>query len=234
VRVLAIVHQRDAGPGVFAAAIAELGGELDQWLVPESPEPPADPHGYDAVFVLGGSMNVDQGAEHPWLERESTLIAELLERGTPLMGLCLGGQLVAEAAGARAGRASGPEIGWPVVELNAAGAADPVLGPLAPGFEAFSWHSYEFRLPPGAVALAGSEQCLQACRIGASAYAIQFHPEVSRADALQWIDDYESDPDAVTIGLDHRALRAETEQKIDAFNALGRDLCRRWLEATTA
>jgi GMP synthase-like glutamine amidotransferase len=229
VRVLAIVHQRDAGPGVFAAAIAESGADLDVWLPPEGAAAPADPLGYDAVLVLGGAVHPDQDAAHGWLGEEKALLKRLLASEVPLLGLCLGGQLVAEAAGATPRRASRPEIGWHRVELSAAGGEDPLLGPLAPGFEAFQWHSYEFPLPPGAVALAHSEVGLQACRIGATAWALQFHPEVSAADARGWIDGYRSDPDAVRIGVDPQALGAETEAKIAAFNQLGRDLCARWL-----
>jgi GMP synthase (glutamine-hydrolysing) len=234
VRVLAIVHQTDAGPGVFGEAIRGRGDELDEWLLPESEEPPTDPLGYDAVFVLGGSMNVDQGDRHEWLGTERGLIGRLLEHRVPLIGLCLGGQMVAAAAGAVPGRAPRPEIGWHPVELTAAGLEDPLLGPLAPGFEAFQWHSYEFPLPPGAVALARSEVSLQACRIGTAAWAIQFHPEVSAADALGWIEDYATDPDAVRIGIDPTALALETEAKIAAFNELGRGICRRWLDLAAA
>jgi GMP synthase (glutamine-hydrolysing) len=233
-RVLAIVHQTDAGPGVFGEAIRGRGDELDEWLLPESTKPPADPLGYDAVFVLGGSMNVDQGDRHQWLGTERGLVGRLLERRVPLIGLCLGGQMVAAAAGAVPRRAPRPEIGWHRVELTPEGAADPLLGPLTPGFEAFQWHSYEFPLPPGAVGLARSEVCLHACRIGEAAWAIQFHPEASAADALRWTADYETDPDAVRIGLDPTALALETEAKIDAFNELGRDICRRWLDLAAA
>lgn len=229
-RVLAIVHQADAGPGVFAEAIREHGGKLDEWLLPQAPEPPADPLGYDAVFALGGAMHADQEDRHRWLEAEGKLLRELLTREVPLLGLCLGGQLVAAAAGAVPRRAAEPEIGWRQVEVTEAGRSDPLLGALAPSFEAFEWHSYEFLLPPEAVALARTEICLQACRIGAAAWAIQFHPEVSRADALAWIEGYESDEDAVRIGLDHEALGTETEAKIATFNQLGRDLCTRWLD----
>jgi GMP synthase (glutamine-hydrolysing) len=228
-RVLAIVHQRDAGPGVFAEAIAAAGGELDEWTLAERPEPPADPLGYDAVFVLGGAMNVDEGERHGWIAEEVALLRELLAREVPLLGLCLGGQLLAMAAGAQPRRAVRPEIGWHQVELTPEGEEDPLLGPLAPAFEALQWHSYEFPLPPGAVPLAHSQVCLQACRLGERAWAIQFHPEVSRADALHWVDDYKADPDAVRIGVDPTVLRPETERKISAFNELGRDLCRRWL-----
>lgn len=229
VRVLAIVHQRDAGPGVFAEAIAEAGGELDEWTLAERPQPPADPFGYDAIFLLGGAMNVDEGDHHGWIAEEEALLRELLAREVPLLGLCLGGQLLAAAAGAQPRRAGRPEIGWRQVEVTPEGEDDPLLGPLAPAFEAFQWHSYEFPLPPGSVPLARSEVCLQACRLGERAWAIQFHPEVSRTDALHWIDDYEADPDAVRTGVDPSVLRPETEKKIVSFNPLGRELCRRWL-----
>jgi GMP synthase-like glutamine amidotransferase len=228
--VLAIVHQEDAGPGVFGEAIRDAGARLGTWLLPEVAEPPGDPLRYDAVLLLGGAMNVDQEDRHHWLVAEKALLRELLERERPLLGLCLGSQLVAEAAGATARRAADPEIGWHRVELTSEGGDDPLLGALAPGFEAFQWHSYEFPLPPGAVALARSETCLQATRIGDAAWALQFHPEVSATDARDWIEDYRSDEDAVAIGVDPVALRAETEAKIGAFNQLGRDLCRRWLE----
>jgi GMP synthase (glutamine-hydrolysing) len=229
-RVLAIVHQRDAGPGVFAEAIQEAGGRLDEWTLAERPQPPADPLGYDAVFVLGGAMNADEGERHGWIAEEEALLRELLAREVPLLGLCLGGQLLASAAGAKPRRAARPEIGWHEVEVTAEGEADPLLAPLAPRFEAFQWHSYEFPLPPGAILLARSEVCLQAWRLGERAWATQFHPEVSRADALHWIADYEADPDAVRIGVDPIVLGRETEEKIAAFNQVGRDLCRRWLE----
>lgn len=228
-RALAIVHQRDAGPGVFAEAIEEAGGQLDEWTLAERPEPPADPLGYDAVLVLGGAMNVDEGGRHGWIAEEEALLRELLEREVPLLGLCLGGQLLAAAAGAKPRRASQPEIGWHRVEVTAEGTDDPLLGPLAPSFEAFQWHSYEFPLPPGAVPLAHSEVCLQGCRIGERAWALQFHPEVSAADAHHWIEDYRADPDAVRIGIDPAILEPETERKMSSFNQLGRELCRRWL-----
>lgn len=224
-----MIHQRDAGPGVFAEAIEAAGGQFDRWTVAERPEPPADPLGYDAVLVLGGAMNVDEEERHGWIAQEKALLRKLLDGEVPLLGLCLGGQLLAAAAGAVPRRASRPEIGWHRVDVTAEGEDDPLLGPLAPSFEAFQWHSYEFPLPPGAVPLAGSDVCLQGCRLGARAWALQFHPEVSCTDALRWIEDYRADPDAVRIGVDPVVLRPETETKIDAFNDLGHRLCARWL-----
>ena len=179
-RTLAISHQRDAGPGVFAEAIAAAGHELDVWHVAETDRPPADPLGYDAVMTFGGAMHADHDDRHPWLRPEKELLARLLDAGVPLLGVCLGSQLLAEAGGGGARRASEPEIGWHAVEVTEAGAADPLLGPLAPGFEAFQWHSYECLPPPGAEVLARSPVCVQAYRLGGRAWGIQFHAEVSR------------------------------------------------------
>ena len=231
-RALAIVHQPDAGPGVFADAMRSSSVELDQWLIAEEPAP-ADPLGYDAVLTFGGAMHADQEAEHPWLADEKALLAELVERRVPLLGMCLGCQLVADAAGGSARRASEPEIGWHEVELTPEAADDPILRGLPQRFEAFQWHSYEARLPPDATALATSPICLQAFRMGGIAWGIQFHAEVSRADVEHWIDDYRSDPDTVRIGLDPEALRERTLASIAEWNELGRSLCGRFLVAAS-
>ena len=230
-RALAIVHQPDAGPGVFADAFPPRGAGLDEWLVAERPEPPGDPDAYDAVLVFGGAMHADHEEAHPWLRAEKELLTRLIETEKPVLGVCLGSQLLAEAAGGVARRASEPEIGWRQVELEPDAARDPVLGPLEPRFEALQWHSYEAVPPPGAQVLARSPVCAQAYRIGEAAWGIQFHAEVSAADAERWIDDYRSDEDAVRIGLDAEAMRAETQERIGAWNQLGRELCGRFLDA---
>jgi GMP synthase (glutamine-hydrolysing) len=229
-RALAIVHQADAGPGVFAKAIRERGVELDSWLRSETDSPPDGIDRYDAVLTFGGAMHVDQDNRHRWLREEKALLADLIESGVPLLGVCLGAQLVAEAAGAKPRRAAEPEIGWHRVELTPEAASDPLLAPLAPGFSAFQWHSYEFPLPPRATPLARSELCLQACRIGDVAWAIQFHAEVSAADAEAWIADYRSDEDAVRIELDAEAFLARTRAAIDAWNELGSGIAERFVE----
>ncbi len=223
-RVLSVVHQHDAGLGVFA----DLEADFEDWVPAEGPGPGLG--GFDAAIVLGGSMNVDQDGEHAWLRGEKQLIAELLERRIPTLGVCLGSQLLAEAAGAVPARAARPEIGWHEVELTAEGREDPVIGGLPPRFEALQWHSYEAPLPPGAVPLARSPVCLQACRLpGGLAWGIQFHAEVDAGIVGSWLDDYSSDPDAVRIGLDPEAMRAETAAKIERWNELGRGLSQRFL-----
>jgi GMP synthase (glutamine-hydrolysing) len=229
-RALAISHQRDAGPGVFADALRARRVELEVWMPPESRAPGRPLVEYGAVMVFGGAMHADQIELHPWLHDEKQQLAALLESEVPVLGVCLGAQLLADAAGAPPRRASRPEIGWHEVAVTEEGRSDPLLGPLAPRFEAFQWHSYEFLLPAGATPLAQSDVCLQGYRVGDHAWGIQFHAEVSRADAAAWIDDYRSDEDAVRIGLDPDALRQRTAQAIDGWNDLGRALCERFVD----
>jgi GMP synthase (glutamine-hydrolysing) len=230
-RALAIVHQPDAGPGVFADEIRERGVELDEWMLSQRGAGPlreiAD---YDAVLTFGGAMHVDQEDRHPWLRFEKDFLAAMLDDGMPIMAVCLGTQLLADAAGGTARRARAPEIGWFEVEVTEEGAADPVIGPLAPSFTGFQWHSYEALPPDGSAILARSPLCPQAYRIGDRAWGIQFHAEVTPDDVEHWIDDYRSDGDAVRIGVDPVALREQTEPRIGDWNRLGRGLCGRFLD----
>jgi GMP synthase (glutamine-hydrolysing) len=230
-RVLSITHERDAGPGVFAEALRDAGAEHDEWFRPETDAPPADPQSYDAVMTFGGAMHVDQSEQHPWIGEERALLTELLERGTPLLGVCLGAQLLSEAAGGDARPMRGPEIGWFEAEVTAAGAEDPLLGPLAPRFTAFDWHRYECGLPPDATVLARTPACAQAFRVGDAAWGIQFHAEVLAADVERWFADCLEDDKGPPAGLDPEALRAETLPRMSAWNELGRALCGRFLAA---
>jgi GMP synthase (glutamine-hydrolysing) len=231
VRVLSIVIHDNARAGVFG----ELPGvEFVEWVPPQNGSAP-DLDGFDAVMAFGGSMHVDHEKKHPWLRAEKALLRQALERGTPTLGVCLGAQLLAEAAGGRPHRAEVPEIGWYRVEVTEEGRSDPLLGPLAPAFEVLQWHSYESPLPPGATALARSSACLQAFRVAdRPAWGIQFHAEVTAADADAWFDEFNDDEEAVATGLDPDVIRAETKERIAAQNELGRGLARRFVAEARA
>ena len=233
-RALAIVHQPDAGPGVFAEAFAERGDQLDSWEIAEGVGPPAEPHTYDAVLSFGGAMNAHEEEEHPWLRFEKDLLAELLRRGMPLMGVCLGAQILAAAAGATPRRASQPEIGWHEVELTPRAPRTRCWPHSPPVSPPFSGTATRRRCLPALWRWLAARSACMPYRIGEAAWGIQFHGEVSAADAEYWIADYRSDPDAVRIGIDPEALRVETRAAIDDWNRLGRELCGRFIDAARA
>jgi GMP synthase (glutamine-hydrolysing) len=223
VNVLSIVHPGDAGSELFGPLVRELGHSLDELSFANGSPPRLD--GYDAVLVFGGSMHVDQEEQHPWLRDEATWLRTLIERPQPTLGICLGSQLLAGAAGAWVGPLPVPEIGWREVELTDAGAADPVLAALPPRFEALEWHHYGHGLPHGAVALAHSNASLQGFRLGDSCWGVQFHPEVTEPQLDRWLADKTDQP------ADTEQLRAETRERISGWNELGRRLCRSFLAA---
>lgn len=221
--VLSLVHGEDVGSELFGPLVAEAGHRLEEWSFGWDAPPTQPLDSYDAYFVLGGSMHVDQEARHPWLHEEKRWLADLLERRTPVLGVCLGSQLLAEAAGAWAGPLARPEIGWHDVELAGDGGGESVLGSLPPRFTAFQWHSYGHGLPDGAIALAQNDACLQAFRLGSACWGVQFHPEVTEPQIERWIGDG-SDPPP-----DPERLRKETRERIGGWNELGRRLCRSFL-----
>jgi GMP synthase (glutamine-hydrolysing) len=224
-KVLAVVHGDEVRSGVFADPIAAGGHELEEWSIARHPSPARPLDDYDAAIVFGGSMHADEEATHPWLRGEKELLRRFLDSGTPVLGVCLGAQLVAATAGAWVGRARQPEIGWHEVELTAAAAADPVFARLPRRFEALQWHYYAFAVPAGGVELARSPVSSQAFRLGDLAWGVQFHPEVTLAMVEQWLEEPEE------VDFDREALRRETHERIEEWNVLGRELCAGFLGA---
>ena len=220
-RVLALTHGPSVGPGVFGDAVQAAGHELVEWPVELGGRAP---EGADAVIVLGGAMHPDEDERHGWLTTELRWLEGLLDRGTPLLGICLGSQLVARAAGAEVFRSAESEVGWFPVECTSAAADDPVGGALPDRFDAFQWHHYTHTLPAGAVELARSAVCTQAYRVG-NAWGVQFHPEVRAEQVEEWLAE---DPADVA---DAEGLRRETHERIAGWNELGRGLCRAFLAA---
>jgi GMP synthase (glutamine-hydrolysing) len=230
VRVLSIIHQEDAASGVFADAAAERGDELTEWSISNGARPPRPAESYDAVLVFGGAMHVDQENRHPWLRNEDELLRGLLDRRIPVLGVCLGAQLVAKALGTRVGPLARPQIGWFDVEQTPEAADDPLFADLPRRFSSFQWHSYGFDLPANAVPLARDPVCLQAYRAGERAWGIQFHAEVTKESVDDWFRS--SKPPDAPLDLD--ALRQETEEKIAGWNEFGKRLCSRFLEAASS
>ncbi len=178
--ILIIQHAAPEGPGLLTAPLEAAGLPLRSvrpWLgdtVPRRPE------GVAGIIVMGGPMGVYEAAAHPHLGDEIALVSEALGRGLPVLGVCLGAQILAAAAGARVFRGPEKEIGWFPIRLTGDGRQDPVSRSLGSEPTVFHWHGDTFDLPDGAVLLASSDlYANQAFRVGPRAYGLQFHVEVT-------------------------------------------------------
>lgn len=235
-RILVLQHAREEHPGAFRRFLAEDG---HAWVAVEldagEPLPPLD--GFDALWVMGGPMDVWEEAEHPWLAAEKAFIrAAVAERGLPFFGLCLGHQLLAEALGGAVGRAGTPEVGVMPVVLTEAGAGGVLFDGLPERFDCLQWHGAEITaLPPGAELLAASPACaVQAMRWGPRAHSVQFHLEVEPDTVDNWaaIPAYAAALDrALGPGAVDR-LRADCAARMDGFGATAERVYVNWLQAT--
>lgn len=196
---------------VFQHVAAEPLGTLDPLIrrrghrirfVNFEREPDAQPQvdRYRGLIVLGGPMNVDDQAERPHLRTELRVIEAMLKQGKPVLGICLGAQLLAHALGAPVRRHPVTEIGWHRLQLTDAGRADPVLAPLTNNTPVFQWHAQSFDIPDGAQHLARTETCEpQAFRWGNNAYGLQFHLEMDAPLIERWLQNpaYREELDAL-------------------------------------
>jgi GMP synthase-like glutamine amidotransferase len=150
--------------------------------------------GYNALIILGGPASVYE--EHQYLRDEQKLIQNAMTNNVPTLGVCLGSQLIAKAAGARVYKGSRKEIGWYPVEITKDGMNDLFKG-LKNNITVFQWHGDTYDLPKNAVTLARSELYpVQAFKVG-SAVGIQFHLEVSKDMVIDWINQYKSELESV-------------------------------------
>jgi GMP synthase (glutamine-hydrolysing) len=223
--ILSIIHGEAVRAGVFGDVVAERGHQIEEWSFGWGTPIPKPLDAYGAVLVFGGAMHADQDRHHPWLREETFFLERLLDLRTPVLGICLGAQLLAKAAHAPVYPAAEAEIGWFRVELTDDAEGDAVLGRLPRRFEAFQWHFYAHGVPAGAVELARSDVCTQAFRLGDNAWGLQFHPEVTLAQVEGWVKEDEPLP------VDADVLLRETRERIDDWNAFGRNLCGAFITA---
>lgn len=231
-RVLVLQHIACEHPGVFSAVSRERGVEQVAVEVDEG-EPLPDWRRFDAVLAMGGPMGAGDEAEHPWLRAEKQLIADAVKAGVPLLGVCLGAQLLAAALGARVYAAERPEVGLLEVELTAVGRSDPLFAGIGDAFPSLQWHADTFDLPPGALQLARSPLVAnQAFRVGGLAYGVQFHLEVTGEMAREWggVPAYRRSLRA-TLGEERgEAFIADVERRGGELHPRARRLFANWLD----
>jgi GMP synthase-like glutamine amidotransferase len=151
---------------------------------------PTSPLGYDAIVILGGPISVYD--DLPYLQKEQVLISNAMKNDTPVLGICLGSQLIAQAAGGRVYKGKKKEIGWHDVYLTPASSNDIFRGITDKTIRTFQWHGDTYDLPANAKILAYSDLYPQAFRIG-SVVGVQFHFEVNEFLIQTWMKEYSAE-----------------------------------------
>lgn len=188
--------------------------------------------GYHGLILLGGPMSVYDSGRFPHLQTELNLIEEALRRNLPVLGICLGAQLVANALGARVYGSEPKEIGWYDVSSTEEAGSDPLFGEFCGTEKLFQWHGDTFDIPKSAVHLAFSTLCNnQAFRYGANVYGLQFHLEVDEPMILRWLRINENCHDIAALGgeIYNAKIRTETKAHIGRLAQLGDQVFSRFI-----
>jgi len=226
-RVHVFQHIAVEHPGIFREFLKADGGSWDAVELDAGDAIPSF-DGYDALWVMGGPMDVWQEDAHPWLVAEKRAIRDWVSSGRPYLGVCLGHQLLADAMGGKVGLGDKPEVGILSVELTAAGRTDPLFAGLPPLKTCLQWHGAAvLETPPDTVVLAASPVCpVQAIRVGRWAYGLQYHVEATADTVPEWgcVPEYETALEAVQGPGALQRFRADTERSLPGLNAAARTL----------
>jgi GMP synthase-like glutamine amidotransferase len=185
--ILVVQHAELERPAALGEVLADAGCELS--LLRSDLEPiPAQLDEYSALVVMGGIMSATSDDGFPARRAELALLTTALAESVPTLGICLGAQLLAAAAGARVYAGDQLEIGWLPLALTGAAATDPLLADLESPVDVFQWHGDTFDLPADAVRLGESSlYANQAFRVGDAAWGLQFHVEIDEPTVESWL-----------------------------------------------
>jgi GMP synthase-like glutamine amidotransferase len=230
--VLALRHVRHEGLGLLADILSERGLPYQTLDLPQQAHRDFQPGQWSGLVVLGGPMNVDEVDRYPYLAEEVRWIREAVSSGLPVLGICLGSQLLAKALGAQVSPNHVKEIGWYTVDWTAGAAGDALFAGCAASPHVFQWHGDTFDLPEGAALLATSPRCRnQAFRFGPCAYGLQFHIEVTAPVIAEWLAEPGNCGELAGLNyIDPQAIVAESPQRLPAMTELGRTALGRWAD----
>jgi len=187
--ILVVKHIDIEGPGTLGDFLKSQGEPFQTIELGAGDPMPASPGAFKAVVVLGGPMNVDEEDRYPFLKPENDFIREVLKAEIPFLGICLGSQLLAKAAGAKVVKSPVKEIGWYQVQICEVGKRDRLFDGFCEEVPVYHWHGDMFQIPPNGQLLASARGCPhQALKVGKNAYGLQFHIEITDKSIKEWCD----------------------------------------------
>jgi len=226
-KIWVLQHHPVENLGRIADALEEAALAWQYVRVFDGAPIPADMKGAGGLIVMGGPETVYQLDRYPYLRDEMQLMERALRDNKPILGVCLGAQLLAAVLGASVKRGESREIGWYSVRLADAANDDRLMRGLPAEFMAAHWHSDVFDLPKGAVALASSERtAIQAFRFGEQAYGLLFHAEVDSERIGKLVGEFSED--LKRVGIDGDSYRAHASEYLPTLGQIGATIYSRW------
>jgi GMP synthase-like glutamine amidotransferase len=225
--VLIIQHSAAEPLGTIGSALATADVGTKTVRTDRGESVPVTADSIDGLVIMGGPMGVYDAPLFPFLTQELRLLDDALKRELPVLGICLGSQLLAAALGSRVFPSGVKEIGWYPVELAGAAAADRLFAGVPRTFDAFHWHGDTFDLPRGAVRLGSSQKTVeQGFRHGEKAWGLQFHLEVTREVISAMVEG--ADTELASAGVRSAEVLAGVERHGSALEHLASTVFSRW------
>ncbi len=226
-KIWVLQHHPVENLGRIAEALEEAALAWQYVRIFDGAAIPADMKGAGGLIVMGGPESVYQLDRYPYLRDEMRLMENALRDNKPILGICLGAQLLAAVLGETVKRGERREIGWYSVRLTEAAHQDRLMRGLPVEFMAAHWHSDVFDLPKGAVALASSERtAVQAFRFGDKAYGLLFHAEITEDRIAKLVSEFGED--LKRVGIDGDAYLARAPEYLPALGQIGNTIFTRW------
>ena len=230
-KVLVLRHVPHEHLGTLALALKSVKLTYQYVNFYENENPNVSIDDSSALIILGGPMNVYETDKYPFLDIEDELIKRAIEKGIPILGVCLGAHLIAKALEAKVIKNKEKEIGWYPLKITEKGNKDNLFKHFNPKETVFQWHGDTFEIPDGAVHLAESPLCMnQAFRYGSNVYGLQFHIEVTPQMILEWLNVPENEREVLYLRINPEFIKAQIPKFIGRLNSLAECAFREFCE----